>query len=176
MTVPEYQQTPEVVYPQELVYGQVVMRDAPAVSHQRVVLTMAVALRAYCQAQGGEVFIAPTDVILDERRALVLQPDLLYVSPTGPARVGDRIEGPPNLVVEVLSPGPRIGRLDEKIRWYSGYGVQEIWLYQQITMHLDVLYCGSGVVLNSARFRLTAPIQSLVLPEFHLTTAATCGI
>lgn len=176
MTVPEYQQTPEVVYPQELVHGHVIARDAPTVSHQRVVLAMAVALREHCRQHGGEVFIAPTDVILDHQNALVLQPDLLYVSPAGPARVGDRIDGPPNLVVEVLSPYPRIGRVDEKIRWYAGYGVQEIWLYHQIMMNLDVLYCGSGVVLNSARFRLTAPIQSLVLPEFRLSTAAICGI
>ena len=176
MTVPEYQQTPEVMYPQELHHGQFVCRDAPLVSHQRIVLALAVALLNYTRDHGGEVLIAPTDVLLDVERALVLQPDLLYVGPAGPARVGDRVEGPPNLVVEVLSPNPRIGRLAEKVDWYARYGVEEIWLFHQFIYAVDVLTCGGGRVVNSARFQLTAPIQSLVLPAFRKTTASICGI
>ena len=169
MTVAEYQLTPEVVTPQELIFGQVEAHDAPAVPHQRVVLALAIALHASCRNDGGEIMVAPTDVILDERRALVLQPDLLYVGPTGPAKVHDRIDGPPNLVIEVLSPYPRIGRLDEKVRWYSSYGVEEIWLYHQVSKNLDVLYCGGGGVLSTARFGFAVPIQSPVLPQFTRT-------
>lgn len=176
MTVAEYQRTPEVVTPQELIFGQVEIHDAPTVSHQRVVLAMAIALHSYGQQYGGEVLVAPTDVVLDKRRALVLQPDLLYLRPGAAAVVADRVDGPPNLVIEVLSPYPRIGRLDERIRWFSSYGVEEIWLYHQIAKHLDVLYCGGGGVLRSARFELSAPIQSWVLPNLQQTTAAICGI
>ena len=169
MTVAEYQRTPETVNPQELIFGQVEVHDAPTVSHQRVVLALALALHAHARAHGGEVLIAPTDVVLDERRALILQPDLLYLSPNSTAVVVDRVIGPPNLVVEVLSPYPRIGRLDEKVRWYSSYGVDEIWLYHQIARHIDVLYCGGGGVLRSARFSTATPIQSGVLPNFQRT-------
>ena len=175
MTVAEYQLTPEVVTPQELIFGQVEAHDAPAVPHQRVVLALAIALHDDCRNHGGEIMVAPTDVILDERRALVLQPDLLYVGPTGPARVGDRIDGPPNIVIEVLSPYPRIGRLDEKVRWYSSYGVEEIWLYHQLSKNLDVLYCGGGGVLSTARFGCAVPIQSLVLPKFKRTMSGVLG-
>ena len=87
MTVAEYQLTPEVVTPQELIFGQVEAHDAPTVPHQRVVLALAMALHAHCSDHGGEVLVAPTDVVLDVRRALVLQPDLLYVGPTGPATI-----------------------------------------------------------------------------------------
>ncbi len=175
MTVAEYQLTPEVVTPQELIFGQVEAHDAPTVPHQRIVLAMAIALHAYTRDHGGEVMVAPTDVVLDTRRALVLQPDLLYVGPQCTAIVGDRVDGPPNLVIEILSPYPRIGRLDEKIRWYSSYGVEEIWLYHQLAARLDILYCGGGGVLSAARFGATVPIQSLVLPEFKPTIAAICG-
>ncbi len=171
MTVAEYQLTPEVVTPQELIFGQVEAHDAPTVPHQRIVLALAMALHAHCRDHGGEVLVAPTDVVLDTRRALVLQPDLLYVGPAGPASVGDRVDGAPNLVVEVLSPYPRIGRLDEKIRWYSSYGVQEIWLYHQLAKRLEILYCGGGGVLSTARFGAAVPIQSLVLPQFSVSMA-----
>lgn len=166
MTVAEYQQTPETVNPQELIFGQIEAHDAPTVRHQRVVLALAMALHAHTLRFGGEVLIAPTDVVLDEERALVLQPDLLYLAPAGPARVGDRIEGPPNVVIEVLSPYPRIGRLDEKVRWYSSYGVQEIWLYHQIAKRVEILYCGGGGILATARYAFAERIQSLVLPQF----------
>jgi len=175
MTVAEYQRTPEVVTPQELIFGHVEVHDAPTVSHQRVVVALTVALHAYSQKHGGEVMVAPTDVILDERRALVLQPDVLYLSPGGPALVGDRIEGPPNLVIEVLSPYPRIGRLDERIRWFSSYGVQEIWLYHQIAKQLDVLYCAGGGVFRTMRFEFHAPIQSDVLTRFHRSMTDMLG-
>ena len=175
MTVAEYQRTPEVVTPQELIFGHVEVHDAPTVSHQRVVVALTVALHAYAQQHGGEVMVAPTDVILDARRALVLQPDLLYLSPSGPAIVGDRVEGPPYLVIEVLSPYPRIGRLDERVRWFSSYGVQEIWLYHQIARHLDVLYCAGGGVFRSARFIANTPIESEVLPHFDRTLTDLLG-
>ena len=171
MTVAEYQLTPEVVTPQELIFGQVEAHDAPTVPHQRVVLALAIALHSYCRDHGGEVMVAPTDVILDARRALVLQPDLLYVGPSGPATVSDRIDGPPNLVIEVLSPYPRVGRVDEKVRWYSSYGVDEIWLYHQLARRLEILYCGGGGVLSTARFGADVSIQSLVLPEFRISLA-----
>lgn len=166
MTVAEYQATPEVLTPQELIFGQVEAHDAPTVSHQRIVFALARAIHSHTLEHGGEVMIAPTDVILDERRALVLQPDLLYLAPGSSTIVGDRVFGPPNLVVEVLSPYPRIGRIDEKVRWYSTYGVEEIWLYHQVAKHLDVLHCGGGGVLHTVRFGVAVPIQSQVLPAF----------
>ena len=166
MTVAEYQSTPEVVSPQELIFGQTEAHDAPTVSHQSIVFALARAMHAASLDHGGEVLIAPTDVILDERRALVLQPDLLYLAPSSTALVGDRVYGPPDIVVEVLSPDPRIGRLDEKVRWYSSYGVREIWLYHQIGKHLDVLLCEGGGVRRTVRSGFDIPIQSQVLPHF----------
>ena len=42
--------------------------------------------------------------------------------------VRDRIYGPPDLTIEVLSPQPRIGQLDERVGWFARYGVRECWL------------------------------------------------
>ena len=175
MTVAEYQSTPEVVTPQELIFGQVELHDAPTVPHQRVVFALARALHAHAQIHGGEVLIAPTDVILDERRALVLQPDLLYLAPQRRALVMDRVVGPPDLVIEVLSPNPRIGRLDEKVRWYSSYGVREIWLYNQVTLQLDVLGCANGGIVRMRRFFHGQPIESGVLPALDRPVGELVG-
>ena len=167
MTLQEYFRTPETVVPQELIFGALRVADAPFISHQRVVLELAVALRAHARMHdGGEVVISPADVILDADRALVLQPDVLFISPDRAGIVQERIYGAPDLVVEVLSPHPRIGQLEERIRWFAEYGVREIWLYHQFIQRLDVLSCEAGRVVATARFGREAPIRSKVLPHF----------
>lgn len=176
MTLQEYFSTPETVVPQELIFGVLRVADAPFVSHQRVVLELAVALRAHVQAhRSGEVVISPVDVILDAERALVLQPDLLFVSADRSSIVTDRIYGAPDLVVEVLSPHPRIGRLDERVRWFAEYGVREVWLYHQFDKRLDVLTCQAGRVVVTRPFDSRTPIQSAVLPGFSPTLASVLG-
>ena len=63
----------------------------------------------------GEVLPAPMDVVLDYANALVVQPDLLFVSNDRREIITDRVYGAPDMVVEVLSPRPRIGKLDERV-------------------------------------------------------------
>lgn len=172
MTLQEYFATPETVLPQELIYGEMRVADAPFVSHQRVVLELAVALRAYIRShEAGEVLIAPVDVILDPEAALVLQPDVLYVTRERAVIVGDRVAGAPDLVIEVLSPRPRIGRIDERVRWFAQYGVREIWLYHQPGRRLEVLNCDEGRVTSMQVYRGAAPIRSRVLPQWTASVA-----
>lgn len=167
MTLAEYQATAKAVVPQELIYGAFRLADAPLVNHQRVVFRLARAMQAHVEAAGlGEVFVAPIDVILDAERALVLQPDLLFVSRERAEIVHDRIYGAPDLVVEVLSPNPRIGKLDERIGWFAEYGVREAWIYHQIERRLDIVSCDQRRVSHVTSFTRYAGIRSTVLPGF----------
>ena len=167
MTLAEYQQTPESVLPQELIYGVVCAADAPFVPHQRVVFQLARALDEHVDAvQAGEVFVAPVDVVLDRERALVVQPDILFVARERSYTVQDRVYGAPDMVAEVLSPNPRIGQLDERLRWFASAGVREVWLYHQFAHVLQVLACRDGRVVTTASFEGTTSIRSAVLPGF----------
>jgi Uma2 family endonuclease len=74
------------------------------------------------------VWLSPIDVILDAERALVVQPDLLVVSEARRAIVQDRVRGAPDLMIEVLSPNPRVGSIAERLRWFARYDVRECWL------------------------------------------------
>jgi Uma2 family endonuclease len=166
MTLMEYFNTPETLLPQELIDGRVRVQDAPFVSHQRVVLKLAMALDTHTRRhREGEVFVAPIDVVLDQRRALVVQPDILVVSPERASIVQERIYGAPDLAIEVLSPHPRIGRVDERIAWFAEYGVREIWLYHQPERRLDVLACADGLVAGHATFGWEDRVRSAVLPS-----------
>jgi Uma2 family endonuclease len=170
LTTDEYLRTPETVLPQELVYGVMRVADAPAPRHQAALRDVGVALvRHLDEHPVGQVWFAPVDVVLDRARALVVQPDLIFVS-TGRLRiVQDRVWGAPDLVLEVLSPRPRIGRLDERVGWFAEYGVRECWLLQQDERRLDVLTFKGRRLSSQQSFSAGERILSAVLPAFDLS-------
>ncbi|HUF47771.1 MAG TPA: Uma2 family endonuclease [Vicinamibacterales bacterium] len=169
MTLAEYFDTPETLVPQELIYGALRVADAPFVHHQRAVLSLALALERHVSGERlGEVLVAPVDVVLDAERALVLQPDLLFVSRARSDIVRDRVYGAPDLVIEVLSPRPRIGALNERVEWFARYGVREIWLYDQAKRRMHVLVCRDGQVVRSAVLVTSDRVRSGVLPALAL--------
>src|SRR5262245_39668926 len=112
MTTDEYFRTPETLVPQELVYG--ILREAasPTPGHQFVVGEVFAALRDYLgRSHEGRTWMSPLDVVLDAGRHLVVQPDVIVVATERLSIVRDRVRGAPDLVIEVLSPNPRIGTL-----------------------------------------------------------------
>src|SRR5688500_10692483 len=138
MTTAEYLRTPEALVPTELIYGKLRVAESPLPRHQAVVLDLALALVAHVQERRlGEVWIAPLDVILDAERALIVQPDLFFISKERSHILTDRVRGAPDLVVEVLSPNPRIGKLGERISWFQQYGVRECWLLHQFEQRMQ---------------------------------------
>lgn len=165
MTTAEYLQTPETVLPRELAFGVLRVADSPVVPHQRLVrdLTIALTLSA-SQQRLGEVIPAPMDVILDYDAALVVQPDILFVARERGEIVRDRVFGAPDLVVEVLSPHPRIGRLEERVGWFAKYGVRECWLVDMGTEQVAVLTLGRSGVDRRELAPIRDVIPSAILP------------
>ncbi len=171
MTTKEYLETPEKLVPTELIYGSLRVADAPLPHHQRAVRDLLFALVDHAENRHlGEVLVSPLDVILDAERSLVVQPDLLFISNERSHILSDRVRGAPDLVVEVLSPNPRIGELGERIAWFAEYGVRECWLVHQLQRRVEVLtFSGANVI---ASFGERTPIRSQVLPEFDRTLAS----
>ena len=85
--------------------------------------------------------------------------------------VTDRVWRPPDLVVEVLSPRPRIGALDARIDWFARYGVRECWVVHLPVREVDVLRFEGGVVAGRETFEADVPIRSGVLPAFNTPLA-----
>lgn len=81
---------------------------------------------------------------------LLVQPDLLFVAEERRHIVEDRVYGAPDLVIEVLSPRTRIGRLDQNFGWSSKYGVRECWLADGVSRQMAVLSLGAGGVTGQA--------------------------
>lgn len=163
MTVEQYLRTEETNRHRELVFGVLHDPPSPFPYHQAAVLRLASRLEAHvADNDSGQVYISPLDVILDEARHLVLQPDILYISSANQGILRDRIYGAPDLVVEVLSAGTRHRDRTAKRHWYLHYGVREYWLVDPRERLVEVAAGPSASRLYRAGERL----RSDVLPRF----------
>lgn len=169
MTTAEYFATPETVLPRELAYGVLRAADAPSAARQRVLGDLFLAMAPWVRERGlGEVLLAPVDVVLDEDRALIVQPDLVFVSTERASIVGDRIDGAPDLAVEILSPRPRVGSVEERVSWFTRYGVRECWLVSQPHRRVISLELANGAIAGRAMVVPGGTMPSGLLEGFRL--------
>ena len=110
----------------ELLYGRLPVTPTPTVRHQLVVVGLVQPLHAFASRHGGYAVVSPVDVVLAEHS--IVQPDVIYVSKERAGTVRQRVEGAPDLVIEILSPGTARRDLGEKLRLYAESGVTEYWI------------------------------------------------
>lgn len=109
----------------ELSDGCLVVLEMPTPRHQRIVQNTFKHFDAWATAAGGEAFVAPLPIRLWPGK--FREPDVMLYTAAGRARVQAEYAGPPDLVVEVQSPGT--ARLDatEKLSEYAQAGIPEYW-------------------------------------------------
>jgi len=134
----------------ELWEGELIVPPHPTETHQRVVLNLVRLLDACVVARGlGIIRFAPLPVRLWPGK--IREPDILFVSEKHADRIAEQAYGPPDLVVEVTSPGTwRTDRL-EKVMEYAQAGVSEYWIVDPAarTMEVSVLREGAYVLLGT---------------------------
>ncbi len=127
----------------ELLEGEIYMAPSPRVKHQKVLGNLYLALRRFADDRGlGEVYLAPLDVVLDDQN--VVQPDILFVCRERSLAITPLfINGPPDLVVEVLSPSNADFDRTTKRRAYAAAGVPEIWYVDPMDDSIEVFRLGA---------------------------------
>jgi Uma2 family endonuclease len=98
------------------------MAPAPSIRHQEVAGGLFSRIEQQLRGQRCRPFIAPADVKLSE--ADVVQPDVVVVCDPGKI-TASHIDGAPDLVIEVLSPGTSAWDLRQKKSLYERFGVRE---------------------------------------------------
>ena len=128
-TYQDHRSIPEDHRRHEIIDGALFVRPTPRLNHQRVALELALLMRPLARArQLGEVVGPITDHLHDE---LVLEPDLVFIR-TDRMDIADPegdVHGPPDLVVEILSPkSTQSYDRNLKRKRYLESGVAEVWL------------------------------------------------
>ena len=151
----------------ELIYGRFYVSPSPQVLHQLVVGLLYEILIRIALPAGGTVLFSPMDVFLAEHSAV--QPDLLYISSARRRIVKKWVEGAPDLVVEVLSPGTAGRDRNEKLRLYAEKGVREYWLFDASARRSEFLLNDEGEFV--AALPEDGLYRSQGLPEISLDVA-----
>lgn len=160
-TYTEYCLLPEDAPRYEILEGVGYLTPSPGGRHQKISGNIFRSLDQYVRAnKAGEVFIGPFDVIFSERD--VVQPDVFFVAEERLRIVRDRgVFGPPDLVVEILSPSNASRDLQQKLALYQRYGVREYWVVDPESRTVDVwssressldtrrVVCGEGLIQSS---------------------------
>ena len=152
----------------ELIHGELVKRSSPATDHQTASFNLTLILGNYIKEKKlGRCFTAPFDVIFDEEN--LTQPDILFVSNAKSAIVTDNcVEGAPDLIVEILSPGTFKTDRGDKMKLYCRFGVAEYWIVDPKNRAIEVY------VLKEKTYELlsfgieTGEVESTVLPGFKV--------
>lgn len=119
----------------ELIRGRIYkMSPAPAPLHQQICLHLATAIHQYLKKKKCKVYPAPFDVRLPDKNGsndkdvtTVVQPDLCIICDL--SKIDARgCNGPPDLIIEVLSPGNTQKEVRLKHELYEEAGVKEYWL------------------------------------------------
>jgi len=167
----DYELFPDDGQRHELIDGEHVVTPAPTPLHQSILMRLGAALYSYATPRRlAMVLPAPTDVILSPHD--VVQPDLLLVTVARLDIVRNRIEGPPDLAIEVLSPSSR--RTDEvlKRRAYERWGTRELWVVDPDVERVRVYRIESAGHFGRAR-ELSAEhdetLETPLLPGFSIT-------
>jgi Uma2 family endonuclease len=159
----------------ELVEGELFLVPAPNLNHQRILRELGAALHQYLRQHAlGEVFFAPCDVVLSDSN--VLQPDLIFVSGGRMAVLTEaNIQGPPDLVVEILSPSTAPRDLGIKKTLYAKYGVREYWIVDPESKAVTVLSWTETGYRTETVVPQTGMLNSGIFPDLNLSLAEVFG-
>jgi Uma2 family endonuclease len=168
LTLREYLAGEETNRLTELDYGVVRQPPAPTWGHQVIVGRAFFSLHDHVSRnQLGRVVQSPVDVVLDRRRALVVQPDLVFIAAERLHICTDRVWGPPDLAVEVLSVGTAGYDRTLKLSWFHRYGVRECWLIDPVAIEVNVVSFAAST-RSCQVYGEHELVQSQVLPQLHL--------
>ncbi len=157
----------------EVIAGRLEMSPPPRVIHQRVSGNLYALVREWSRRTGaGEVFLAPLAVILPNT-ASYLEPDLIFVAREHRSIITpDHVQGTPDLVVEILSPGSVRADWVDKKAVYEKALVPRYWVVDPEAKTLTAFRLDEGRYQLEGRYTGEASFTPEGLPDLAVDLAA----
>ena len=170
LTYQQYVLFPDDGNRHEIIDGDHYMSSAPGTYHQTVSRRLQYELYTKIELAGsGQVFNAPIDVQFSPYD--VVQPDLVALYANPKARITPaKIIGPPELVVEIISPSTAGNDLELKRNLYERNGVGEYWIVDPHDNSIRRLVLQSGMYVDQ-------PVEAnelrlIALPDVGISLAS----
>ena len=126
----------------ELVDGQIITKISPKKYHSRLTRTLLYLIEQSCEGK-GEVCIELAITLTRQKRDWAPTPDLLYIKHERLPADWDEdgaCSVPPDLVIEIISPGQTFGQMTAKARDYLNAGVLRVMVVDSKARSITVFY------------------------------------
>jgi len=151
----------------ELSDGRIIMPPHPTFSHQEALKRLFLRLQAYVEKNNlGIVQIAPLPVRLWPGK--IREPDIFFIGKEHSDRIGERVCGVPDLVVEVISSSTERTDRVEKFLEYAKAGIREYWLIDPEKKTVEVYSLRGGDYILLGKYSGSQVATSEMLPGFKL--------
>lgn len=169
LTIADLDCTPDDGNKYELIEGEIYMSRAPSLTHQITLQNFQMSLGSYVTTNPIGIVVPGPGVIFDDFNGVI--PDIIFFSNERRAEIasGDRLNGAPDLVIEIISPGAENERRDRvlKRRLYGRFGVKEYWLVDLINRSVEVYALGQDGLELKASYSGDDEMTSSLLPGFR---------
>ena len=164
-TYADYAALPDDGNRYEIINGVLYMAPSPIENHQGASTKFVTYLTLHVEFAGlGRVYHAPFDVELAPN--VFTQPDVMVIlSDRADIITTKRIQGAPNLIIEIISPGTSGYDRREKQDAYANAGVTEYWIADPSAQTVELLQLGGQAYRSLGVFRGQATLPSQVIPD-----------
>lgn len=173
LTYDDFLRIPDDGKRHEIIDGVHYVTAAPTVGHQELLGRLHLAIGNFLVGRRhlGRVFLSPLDVVLSYYD--VVEPDLLFIA-------GDQqdilteanVQGPPALVVEILSPSTRKRDEGIKRKLFEKKGIREYWMVDPKGLRVTVFRrdkAGQFPRLMELHSGQASQLETPLLPGFALS-------
>ena len=134
----------------ELVDGEIIVSPSPVPRHSFAIVALGAVLKNHVDNLDLGELLMDVDTIFGEYD--VRRPDLLFFRKSRRHLITDEaIEGPPDLAVEVLSPGSERTDRRDKFRQYAAGGVRHYWIVDPKQRTIEAYVLRKGKYLGRVR-------------------------
>ena len=150
----------------EVIGGKLIAEPRPRPQHQEIVGNLVVVLKTFTrQKQIGKIY-SDVDVIFGEQ---VVSPDIILILQDRYQIITETsVQGPPDLVAEVLSPSTAKYDRKEKSRLYFENGVKEYWILDPAIQLVEVFVRGDKDWNRAGAYDENDTFTSPLLPDLKV--------
>ena len=158
--VSDYENLPEDIRV-ELIDGYFYEMEAPTKKHQVILQEILIQLTSQIRKNKGDckVYMAPSDVQLDESNKTIVQPDLFILCNKDMIKNSRRTVGAPEFIIEVLSESTRKKDMTLKLNKYEACGVKEYWIIDPNKEYIIKYFFENMSLTNIYTFNDIVPLE-----------------
>ena len=156
----------------EFIDGIIYMSPSPNIKHQEISSFLHGELYNALKGNQCKVFSAPTDVLFedkknDEKKRVI--PDLFVVCNMDNFTENE-VVGPPDFIIEILSPSNKSHDMVTKLNVYMNHGVKEYWIVDPIDKRILIYFLDNHDDIQFELVELDSTVKSRLFENVEIHT------